>query len=202
MHFADNKGPVRVLAISGSLRRTSSDSALVEAAARLAPDTVEVSIYRGLAELPPFNPDLDGDSAPEAVTRFRATLQASYAVLISSPEYAPGVPGVVKNALDWVVGSGELMNKATALVNASARANHAWASLAETLAVMSALVILEASITVPLDGKTLHANGIAGDAQFSTALRSAIDHSPLPRAIRTRSNTTLGRYRCPSATNR
>lgn len=180
--FMDHEGPVRILAISGSLRRASSNSALVGAAARLAPDTVVMSIYHGLAELPPFNPDLDGDSAPEAVTRFRATLEASDAVLISSPEYAHGVPGVVKNALDWVVGSGELIAKPIALINASARANHAWASLAETLAVMSAHVILEASITVPLDGKALDSNGIVGDDQFSTALRSAID--ALARAAR------------------
>jgi NAD(P)H-dependent FMN reductase len=141
-----------------------------------------MSIYRGLAELPPFNPDLDGDSAPEAVARFRATLEASDAVLISSPEYAHGVPGVVKNALDWVVGSGELIAKPIALINASARASRAWASLAETLAVMSAHVILEASITVPLDGRALDSNGIVGDDQLSTTLRSAID--ALARAAR------------------
>jgi NAD(P)H-dependent FMN reductase len=141
-----------------------------------------MSIYRGLAELPPFNPDLDGDSAPEAVTRFRATLEASDAILISSPEYAHGVPGVVKNALDWVVGSGELIAKPIALINASARASRAWASLAETLAVMSAHVILEASITVPLDGRALDSNGIVGDDQLSTTLRSAID--ALARAAR------------------
>ncbi len=173
--FVDNKGPVRVLAISGSLRRASSNSALVGAAVRLAPDTVETSIYRGLAELPPFNPDLDGDPAPEAVTSFRARLQACDAVLISSPEYAHGVPGVVKNALDWVVGSGELVDKPIALINASARAKHAWASLAETLAVMSAQVILDASITLSLDGRALDTNGIVGDAELSTALRSAIE---------------------------
>ena len=173
--FMDNKGPVRVLAISGSLRRASSNSALVGAAARLAPDTVETSIYRGLAGLPPFNPDLDGDPAPEAVTSFRARLQACDAVLISSPEYAHGVPGVVKNALDWVVGSGELVYKPIALINASARAKHAWASLAETLAVMSAQVILDASITLSLDGRRLDTNGIVGDAELSTALRSAIE---------------------------
>src|SRR5882724_10769909 len=121
----DNKAPVRVLAISGSLRRASSNSALVAAAARLAPDTVKVSIYRGLEELPHFNPDLDDDSAPQSVVGFRASLQACDAVLISSPEYAHGVPGVVKNALDWVVGSGELVDKPIALVNASPRATHA-----------------------------------------------------------------------------
>jgi chromate reductase len=166
---------VRILAISGSLRRASSNSALVRAAVQLAPDAVEMSVYRGLAELPAFNPDLDDEGAPEAVTAFRAVLQACDAVLISSPEYAHGVPGVLKNALDWVVGSGELVDKPIALVNASRRATHAWASLAETLAVMTAHVIPEASITVSLDGRRLDENGIVGDAELSTALQSAID---------------------------
>ena len=173
--LVDTEAPIRILAISGSLRRASSNSALIEAAARLAPDAVEVWIYSGLAELPPFNPDLDGDSAPEAVARFRAALQASDAVLISSPEYAHGVPGVVKNALDWVVGSGELIDKPIALINASRRATHAWASLAETLRIMSALVILDASITIALDGSTLDANGFVADAALSAALLSAIE---------------------------
>ena len=134
-----------------------------------------MSIYRELAELPPFNPDLEGDTVPEAVTEFRARLQACDAVLISSPEYAHGVPGVMKNALDWVISGGELVDKPIALVNPSARATHAWASLAETLAVMSAHVIRDASITVSLEGRTLDANGIVADPELSTALRSAID---------------------------
>jgi NAD(P)H-dependent FMN reductase len=134
-----------------------------------------MSIYRGLAELPAFNPDIESEGVPEAVAAFRAVLQACNAVLISSPEYAHGVPGVLKNALDWVVGSGELVDKPIALVNTSRRATHAWASLAETLAVMTAQVIPAASITVPLDGRGLDEHGIAGDAALSTALRSAID---------------------------
>ena len=168
------KERVRVLAISGSLRQASSNSALIGAAARLAPDTVEVSIYRELGMLPPFNPDLDNGPAPAAVIRFRAALKACDAVLISSPEYAHGVPGVLKNALDWVVGSGELFDKPVALINTSARATHAWESLAETLSVMSAQVVLDASITVPLGGRTVTAEGIVGDAAFATALRSAM----------------------------
>jgi len=170
-----NEESVRILAISGSLRGASSNGALIGAAARLAVDAVEVSIYCGLAELPPFNPDLDGDNPPEAVTRFRARLQACDAVLISSPEYAHGVSGVLKNALDWVVGSGELIDKSIALINASRRATHAWESLTETLTVMSARVIVDASITIPLDGRGLDANGIVGDAEVSTALKSAIE---------------------------
>jgi chromate reductase, NAD(P)H dehydrogenase (quinone) len=170
----ENASIVRVLAISGSLRRASSNTALVDAAARLAPASVHVSIYRELATLPPFNPDLDNQT-PAAVTRFRHKLQACDAVLISSPEYAHGVPGWLKDALDWVVGSGELVGKPVALINTSRRAIHAWTSLAETLNVMSALLIRDASITIPLEGRALDSNGISGDIELSRLVRAAID---------------------------
>jgi NAD(P)H-dependent FMN reductase len=166
---------IRILAISGSLRRASSNTALVEAATRLAPDTVEISIFRDLDGLPFFNPDLDEENPPAAVRRFRDTLEGCDAVLLSSPEYAHGVPGVLKNALDWLVGSGELVEKPVALINASPRATHAWASLVETLTVMSARVIREASVTVPLQGRALDAAGIAADRALSMTLRSAIE---------------------------
>lgn len=165
---------VRICAISGSLRRASSNGALVEAAVRLAPTDVEISLYRELANLPPFNPDLDTDHPPAAVSTFRSALDAADAILISSPEYAHGVPGALKNALDWVVGSGELIEKPIALVNASARATHAYASLRETLTTMSGRVIEDASITVPLDGAGLEATGIVNDPRLSTILSAAL----------------------------
>src|SRR5262245_57944072 len=165
---------VRVLAISGSLRAASSNGALVNAAARLAPVDTDVSIYRDLETIPPFNPDLDTEEAPAAVSRFRAALEASDAVLISSPEYAHGVSGVLKNALDWVVGSGELTDKPIAVINASSRATHAHAALVETLTTMSARVIQDASITAPLNGVASTADGIVNDLRLSTVLRSAL----------------------------
>jgi chromate reductase len=165
---------VRILAISGSLRDASSNTAVLHAAALLAPEGVEIAIYKGLGSLPHFNPDLDGEPALPAVLDFRSQLKASGGVLISSPEYAHGVPGVLKNALDWVVGSGELAGKRVALINASPRATHAQASLAETLTVMSANLIAGASITLPLLGKKLDAAGIAADPELSSTLRSAI----------------------------
>src|SRR5262245_31330281 len=97
----EHPGAIRVLAISGSLRRASSNSALVDAATILAPVGVDVSVFRGLAAIPPFNPDLDADDPPAAVVELRDALDASDALLISSPEYAHGVSGVLKNALDW-----------------------------------------------------------------------------------------------------
>jgi chromate reductase len=169
-----NTDVVRVLAISGSLRRASSNSALVDAAVRLAPVGVEVSIYRELADIPPFNPDLDTDVAPATVFSFRAALDTCDAILISSPEYAHGVSGVLKNALDWVVGSGELIDKPIALINASTRATHAHASLRETLTTMSGRVIEDASITVPLEGTAYDADGIARDVRLSELLRSSL----------------------------
>jgi chromate reductase, NAD(P)H dehydrogenase (quinone) len=165
---------VRVLAISGSLRKSSSNTALLAAAAKLAPSDVKVCLFAGLGELPPFNPDLDRRGAPESVSGFRRTLNACDAILISSPEYAHGVPGVLKNALDWIVGSGELLAKPIGVINASARATHAWGSLVETLTVMSADVIVDASIVIPLQGRTLDADGIASDAALSTLLSSAV----------------------------
>jgi chromate reductase, NAD(P)H dehydrogenase (quinone) len=174
---------IHILAISGSLRSGSSNTALVTAATRLAPVGVQVSVFRGLAAIPPFNPDLDTDDVSGAVVEFRSALDASDAIVISSPEYAHGVSGVLKNALDWVVGSGELIDKPIALINTSSRATHAHASLQETLTTMSGRVILSASITIPLDGTSLDADGIANDDQLSALLRSALD--VLARSTRT-----------------
>ena len=179
--------PIRILAIAGSLRQASSNSALVNLAAALPLTSAELIVYGGLAALPPFNPDNDGDSAPEAVRRFRQHLFACDAVLIASPEYAHSVPGVLKNALDWVIESGELIDKPIALVSASGRARYAWAALVEILTTMSARVIGEASITLSLQGRTLDAVGMAGDLALRTALTGALE--ALARAARDRRKT-------------
>jgi NAD(P)H-dependent FMN reductase len=126
---------------------------------------------------------LDTESAPAAVHRFRAALEVSDAILISSPEYAHGVSGVLKNALDWVVSSGEIIYKPIALINASTRAIPAHASLRETLTTMSGRVIAEASVTIPLEGTAWDAIGITQDIHLSRLLRSAL--AALARSTRT-----------------
>lgn len=165
---------MRILAISGSLRSGSSNTILLRAAVALAPETFEVSVYDGLATLPHFNPDLDNETVPSSVVDFRSQLQGSDGVLISSPEYAHGVPGVLKNALDWVVASGELYGKPVALLNASPRSVHAQASLKETLTVMMASLIPEASITVSLRSNKVDGASMISDPEISHALRSAL----------------------------
>jgi chromate reductase, NAD(P)H dehydrogenase (quinone) len=166
---------MRILAISGSLRTGSSNTMLLRAAVALAPEAFEVSVYDGLATLPHFNPDLDNEAAPPPAVDFRSQLHASDGVLISSPEYAHGVPGVLKNALDWVVASGELYGKPVALLNASPRSVHAQASLRETLTVMTASLIPEASITVSLRSNKVDEASIISDPGISHALRSALE---------------------------
>jgi len=164
---------MRFLAISGSLRRVSSNTALLRAAARLAPAGVEVVLYGGLGDLPHFNPDLEADEPP-AVTDLRAQVRAADGLLISSPEYAHGVPGALKNMLDWLVGGSEFPDKPVALLNASPRSTHAQASLAETIKTMSGRLVPEASIAVPLLGTKLDEDGIAAHPEISVAVRTAL----------------------------
>jgi chromate reductase len=96
---------MRILAISGSLRAKSSNTAVVTAAARLAPPGLDVVLYDGLASLPHFNPDLDTDRPPTPVLALRRQIGSCQGLLLCSPEYARGVAGVMKNALDWLVGT-------------------------------------------------------------------------------------------------
>lgn len=168
---------MRLLAISGSLRAASSNTALLRAAVRLAPEGVEVSLYEGPADLPHFNPDLDdldAGTAPPPVMDFRSRLRASDGVLISSPEYAHGVPGALKNAIDWVVSSGEIYEKPVALLNASMSATHAQASLTETLTTADAYLVREASVRVGLPTNRIGEAGIVSDPELSETLRSAM----------------------------
>jgi NAD(P)H-dependent FMN reductase len=118
----------------------------------VAPDGMELIAYGGLGELPHFNPDLDAeDGEPPAVVReLRELLIGADAILISSPEYAHGVPGAFKNLLDWLVSVGELVDKPVALLNASpSGGDYAQAALLETLRTMNWRVIEEASLVKP-----------------------------------------------------
>lgn len=146
---------LRILAISGSLRAASTNTALLRAAIAAAPEDIEVEFYASLGELPPFNPDLDGDAIP-AVREFRAQVLAADGLLIASPEYAHGVPGALKNALDWAVSWEEFPGKPVALWHTSPYGEHAKAALAEILKTMSACLIEEASLLVNLRGKKPH----------------------------------------------
>lgn len=137
--------PVRVLAICGSLQAASSNLALLRAAVARSDDRVAVALFEGIGDLPHFNPDLEtAGVVPEAVTRWRDAISACDALLVASPEYAHSLPGVLKNAVDWVVGSGELEGKVVG-VAASApgpeRGRKGLAALRVTLGAVSARIV-------------------------------------------------------------
>ena len=165
---------ISILAISGSLRAVSSNTALLHAAARVAPPGMAVVLYGGLGELPHFNPDLEG-SDPPAVADLRLRVREADGLLISSPEYAHGVPGAMKNLLDWLVGGEEFVGKPVAIWNAAPRSTRALESLTETVTVMSARLVRPASIDVPLLGKSLDENGIVARPELADPLRDALE---------------------------
>ena len=139
--MADKK---KILGIAGSLRSNSSTAMLMKQAARLMPEDVEFTVYDGLGKLPHFD---DSENRPEEVNRFCQLLADADGVLIISPEYAFGVPGSLKNALDWTVSTGEFVNKPLGLITASTGGEKAFAAL---LMIFTAL-----SADIPENGKLL-----------------------------------------------
>ena len=114
---------VQVLAIPGSLRKDSYNKALLEEASRLAPEGVDVDVYRDGQNIPPYNQDIEGDMTPKPVMDLRARIREADAVLVSSPEYNGSITGVLKNLIDWAsrpYGQSAFAGKPVAVVGASA----------------------------------------------------------------------------------
>ncbi len=168
---------VQILAISGSLRAASSNTNVLQAMATLAPAGVTITLYDQLASLPYFNPDLDreGDLPPSSVLALRELVGQADGILISSPEYAHGVPGVLKNALDWLVSSLEFPGKPVALINTSPRSVYAQASLAETLSTMSASLFADPLFTVPVPRNRSDVAKLLKDEEIVQKLQAAIE---------------------------
>jgi len=169
---------MKILAISGSLRQGSHNTDLLRGAAAGAPDGVDIELYHGLKEIPPYDAD-DGvpGSPPEAVERFKSALAEADAVLISTPEYNSSIPGVLKNALDWAsrpLADSPVANKPAAVLSSSTGMfGGVWAA-AETRKVLGALGArtLEATVAVPKADQRLE-NGV--DAELLAELRRVVD---------------------------
>jgi NAD(P)H-dependent FMN reductase len=143
---------VRVLTILGSLQESSSNAALLRVAGEVASDGMVLETAPSIATLPHFNPDVEGTEPPPEVVAFRTRVGAADGVLIASPEYAFGVPGSLKNALDWLVGSGDLYGKPVVVLSAAPstdRGANARADLERTLRGQGADVRYSATIAVP-----------------------------------------------------
>ncbi len=164
---------MNVLALSGSLREASINSAFCRAAVRLAPSPLRISVFTGLGDLPLFNPDLER-CPPPAVQRLRLEISRADALLIASPEYAHGISGVMKNALDWLVSHEGIVHKPIAVINTSPRAHHALDALQEVLRTMSTDVITQASVGIPLLGAHVTEHAMVATPQVRQSIEAAL----------------------------
>ena len=165
---------IRLLAISGSLRAVSTNTALLKAALLLKPAGMKIEFYDGLAALPHFNPDDDIAPLPPAVADWRAKVAAADGLLISSPEYARGIPGSLKNALDWLVSGPEHPGKLIAFFHASERGVVSQAALRLVLETMGTRIVDSACITINLLGTEKDAATIAGNPDYAAKIRDAL----------------------------
>src|SRR5215210_5229053 len=169
---------MKILAISGSLRRGSHNTQLLQAAAAAAPDGIEIELYEELKEIPPYDADDDvPGNRPEPVERLKQALAAADAVLIATPEYNSSIPGVLKNALDWAsrpLAESPVRNKPAAVLSSSTGMfGGVWAA-AETRKVLAALGArtLEETVAIAKADERL-ANGV--DAELLLELREVVD---------------------------
>ncbi len=153
-----------ILAICGSTRQNSINLELLHIIANLFKEQIILKIFTQIADLPHFNPDLDNENPPVNILEFRATLRNSDAILICTPEYAMGVPGTLKNALDWTVSSMEFSNKPTALITASSLGEKAHPALLETLKVIESNIDESTQLLISVP-RTKIKEGIITDAK-------------------------------------
>ncbi|MBZ9770736.1 NAD(P)H-dependent oxidoreductase [Mesorhizobium sp. CA6] len=167
---------IEIIAISGSLRAASTNSALVAALAANAPAAYRVQAYDGLGRLPIFNPDDEGERTPPEAAKLIEMITRADGVIVSCPEYAHGVPGGMKNALDWLVSRDAAVGKPAMLVHASPRSLYARAALAEIMRTMSFAMDEEGTLEIALLGKKpAEVEAILSEDTNRQAMREAIE---------------------------
>ncbi|TGL63624.1 NADPH-dependent FMN reductase [Leptospira sarikeiensis] len=170
---------MKILAVSGSLRKGSTNTALLLAAQKIANGSLQIQLADPLDRIPHFNPDLDTDTPPEEVKKWRTELKEADAILFSSPEYAFAIPGVLKNALDWIVSSAELYGKPVGLINASpsyAGASKAQEALIHLLNVLTVKINDGCVLSIASVNKKLDANGNVIDSKTETELMNCLEN--------------------------
>jgi NAD(P)H-dependent FMN reductase/RimJ/RimL family protein N-acetyltransferase len=165
--------PFRILAIPGSLRACSTNLLLLQTAALLARTDMRMESFTALGDIPLFNPDRT--DVPPAVAALRTSIQNADAVIISAPEYAHGLPGALKNALDWLVSGIELTGKPVVLFNTSARSVYAQAALREVLVTLGARFLDQSCVTISLAADLRTPQQLAADAIVAAPIAGALN---------------------------
>jgi NAD(P)H-dependent FMN reductase len=160
-----------ILAVSGSLRSNSSNTLIINEIQKWVPQHITFTIYQDMATLPAFD---DSMETPEPVLAWRRLLAETDGVFICSPEYAFGIPGALKNAMDWTVGSGELVNKPLVLVTAATGGDKAHAAWLQIFTALSANIPDGGSLLIPFVRSKLNEKGEVSDVATREALQSIL----------------------------
>ena len=163
---------MQLLAISGSLRSTSSNSVLLRAAARLAPEGVSVQPEERMGLLPHFNLELD---VPDVVAGLKRAVREADGVVFCTPEYVHGLPGSLKNLLDWLVSDGELWDKAVAVLSVK-RTEFAEPQLREILRTLMARLCEKSSVLVPFSTNRMSVDEVLAQPELAEPLRLAVEN--------------------------
>lgn len=166
---------MKILTLCGSLRARSSNRAILRAYERLAPSTLTFEHYEGIAALPHFNPDLDGERPPAEVARFRRLVTEAGALVISTPEYVHALPGAFKNALDWLVSDPAFAGKQVVILHVLRGSTWALESLREVLTTMSACIVEAASVSLPLGSNQLDEEAILARENVRALLQQSME---------------------------
>jgi NAD(P)H-dependent FMN reductase len=171
----------KVLAISGSLRSDSVNAIIISRIAEMFADRLHFNIYRGLGELPMFNPELDTDVPPPAVSHFRKSIREADGVLICTPEYVFSIPGALKSALEWTVSSSDFARKPTALITASSSGEKGHESLTLVLKTIEAAIGEDTALLIRTPKAKIAADGTITDQSTYDSITSVME--ALIRAI-------------------
>lgn len=145
---------MKLLAISGSARAASTNTALLQALAKVSPVDVDITVFHTLHTLPVFSPDLEGPKTPPALKAFITAIDRADGIIISSPEYVRAIPGGLKNAIDWLVSGEVLIDKPVALIHGSHRGDDMLASLRLVLGTVTSAFQEQIFLRVPLISKS------------------------------------------------
>jgi chromate reductase len=168
---------LKILAISGSTSANSSNLNLIKAIIAMTGETLDIRIFQNLSAIPHFNPDLDREDPPKQVIDLRKQLDEADGVLISTPEYAMGVPGTLKNAIDWTVSSSNFYHKPVALITASSLGEKGHRSLLETLHIIEAEIPENSQLLISMIKMKVSSEGItdiATEEKVSVLLESFV----------------------------
>lgn len=166
----------KILAISGSTRKQSSNLTIIKKIQELTADNWEMTICDYPELLPHYNPDLDTEVAPELVNAFRKAVSESDGVLICTPEYAMGIPGTLKNTLDWTVSVGSFSQKAVAVITASSLGEKAHESLIGTIRIIDAKLPDETTLLISNIRTKFDADGKLVDADTLRKIQELINY--------------------------